>query len=65
MLIRPLFNQDRSDYEESDGVARYRSLFLRSFVVGTTSADGGWTAAAFTAARAARRSLDLRDAVWL
>ena len=65
VLIRPLFNQDRSEYDESDGVARYRSLYLRAFLVGTTSADGGWTAAAFTAARAARRSLDLRDAVWL
>ena len=56
LLLRPLFDQDGSEFEESGGIARYRKVALRGILVGATSADAGWPAAVFTAARARRRA---------
>ncbi len=41
LVIRPIFT-DASDYSEAGGVATYRLMEIRGFVIGSTDADGGW-----------------------
>ena len=47
LLVRPLFDPERSEYTETGGVGRYSFMWVRAFIVGPTIADGGWDAATF------------------
>ena len=59
IFARPYFDQDASDFTESDGVATYTSVVLRSIIVGATDADAGWDEVVITDATppTARRHL--------
>lgn len=41
MYVRPVYRQEASDFEEKDGVARYRRMVLRALTIGATDAAGG------------------------
>lgn len=42
LLMKPFFDQDRSEYAESGDVATYSNLWLRAFIIGASDDDGGW-----------------------
>ena len=42
VLLRPYFDQARSQFEEVDGVAEYSDVHLRALIVGASDEDSGW-----------------------
>ena len=42
VIVRPVIDKAASEFDEVDGVAEFRKLRIRAFVVGTTDAKAGW-----------------------
>ena len=42
IYIRPLFDQDASEFVEESGIASYRRVGLRAFLIGATDRSRGW-----------------------
>ena len=61
LIVRPLFDQDASDFAEAGGVASYGKVAVRAVLIGATDASAGWPEAAVAAVGKAKR----RRGVWL
>ena len=42
LMVRPVFDQDASDFVEAGDVAMYSKMRLRAILIGATDADSGW-----------------------
>ena len=42
LMVRPIFDQDASDFVEVGGIAKYSKMRLRAILIGATDADSGW-----------------------
>lgn len=42
LLARPVFDQDRSSFIESAGVATFSAVYIRALLLGATDRDEGW-----------------------
>ena len=69
MVLRPLVDDDQSEFEDRDGVRRYQNAFLRALTVVATDGDDGWVRLGIGSVAEAvaqnRMSMDWRDLSWL
>ena len=56
IILRPVFDQDASEFTETGDVAKYSKMYIKAILIGATDADGGWPEAEITGDRSARRA---------